>query len=125
MSALFYKILHIVGIAGVLLALGGSCVAGINGISREKNKARSLIAITHGVSLLLIFIAGFGLLAKLGMGNPGTWGLWVYAKMVVWLLMGGAFALLYKKPEWSKPVWIALPILVLIAGYLALYKPGA
>jgi hypothetical protein len=125
MDLLTYKILHIAGMAGVLMALGAACAAAINGLGKEKNKARSLIAMTHGISLLLIFIAGFGLLAKLGMGSPATWGLWVYAKLAIWLVMGGAIALLYKKPEFSKPVWIALPILVLIAGYLALYKPGA
>lgn len=117
----FYKLLHIIGIILVFFAFGGACLAAIRDHQTKLGKAR--LAITHGIGLLLIFVAGFGLLAKLGLGSPATWGGWVWVKLVIWLLFGAALTLINKFPRHASLMWVLLPILGLIAAYLALYKP--
>lgn len=117
MSYEFYKALHILGIALLFLSLGGLAGHALNGGTKETNKGRGLMVASHGVGLLLILVAGFGMLAKIG-GNmlPG----WVHPKLLIWLLMGAALMPLQRKPALAKPLWFVLPILAMAAGYLAL-----
>ena len=70
-----YKIIHLIGIASLSLALGGM-MAGGNG--------RKISSILQGISLLVMIVSGFGLLAKLHLGFPH----FAIAKTVVWLVIG-------------------------------------
>ena len=74
---------------------------------------------THGVALFVILVSGFGMLAKLGYGFP----LWVWLKLVVWLLIGAAIALVRRLPEQATIFWFAIPLLGTVAAFLAIYKP--
>ncbi len=115
-----YKVIHIIGIACVVGALGGMAVHAANGGTREASLTRRLTTATHGIGLLLVLLAGFGMLARLE--HPAHSG-WVVAKLVVWLLLGGAAAVPYKRPQFARALFLLVPLLVGVAATLALTKP--
>lgn len=121
MSYEFYRILHLIGIFGVLLSLGGMAIFVSTGGSRSSFGARKLVGMIHGIGLFLVILAGFGLLARLGLtsGMPG----WVIAKIVIWLALGGIPTLIYKKPQQAKLWFFAIWILGACAAVLAIIKP--
>jgi len=123
MSYQFYKLLHIIGIAALFMAFGAMAMHGWISKERIQRPIRTIIAITHGVALALILVAGFGLLAKTGhtSGFPG----WVYPKFIIWLVFGAAISLLIRRPKLGKFMWIVLPLWAGLAAYYAIYKPGA
>jgi hypothetical protein len=118
MSYEFYKVLHLLGMSLVLMSLGAVLLHVINGGSKQSNTWRKGTMITHGVGLLLLLVAGFGMLAKLGiMGVPA----WVAVKLIIWLVLGGLVAVIYKKPALAKKLWIGVPALALIAAIFGIY----
>jgi hypothetical protein len=119
MSYEFYKTVHVLGIALVLLALGGIAMHTINGGTKASNSFRKTAMITHGVGLLLVLVAGFGMLAKLQIHGIPTWAA---LKLVIWVVLG-AFAALAYKEGMAKKVWLSLPVLVVAATVLAQLKP--
>lgn len=118
----FYKVLHLLAILALFTSMGGLAMVAIRGGSdEEKKKARKPLMIIHGVSLLVIFVAGFGLMARLGMMASG-WPTWIFGKLGVWLVLGGASAML-KKPM-GAAWYLILPVLGAVGAALAVYKPG-
>ncbi len=117
MSLLFYKVLHVLALAYLFAALGGAAWHAAHGGRREGAGKGAMIA--HGLAMVVLLVSGFGMIAKLGVGMPG----WAWAKLVLWLLIGAAGALPYRKPEWAGGLFWLLPLLGGLAGYLALYKP--
>jgi len=115
-----YKVIHIIGVAFVVGALGGMAVHAANGGTREASLTRRLTTATHGIGLLLILVAGFAMLARLP--QPGHMG-WVAGKLVVWLLLGGAAAVPYRRPQFARALFVIVPLLVGIAATLAITKP--
>ena len=103
----------------MMAALGGICVHVANGGTRQSNRLKGPLAMAHGVGLLIVVIAGFGMLTQLRLGFPG----WVWAKLVIWLVFGAAVALPYRKPGLAKPLLFLLPLLGGLAAYLGIYKP--
>jgi uncharacterized membrane protein SirB2 len=119
MSYEIYKILHLLGLTLVVLSLGGIIVHTINGGSKATNAFRKGAVITHGVGLLLLLVAGFGMLARLGIHSfPG----WVVGKVIIWLALGAFVAFAYKQ-NLARKLWFAVPVLVVIAATLAITKP--
>jgi hypothetical protein len=119
MSYEVYKIIHLLGLSMVVMSLGGIILHSINGGSKGSNNFRKGAMITHGVGLFLLLVAGFGMLVKLGIhGVPS----WIGGKLIIWLLLGAFAALAYKSQCLAKKLWIAVPILVVLASTLALYK---
>ena len=116
MSYELYNLLHILGIVLVFMSLGALAFHGANGGTKDTNEVRGLVMASHGVGLLLILVAGFGMLARIGGGMPG----WLHPKLLIWVLIGAAPALLNRKPEWGKGMWIALPLLAALSAYFAL-----
>lgn len=123
MSYEFYKILHIFGVVFLFMTLGGLTLHAMNGGTKDTNKSRRISSITHGLALFVILFAGMGLLARIGIASPGLWPVYVYLKLVIWLLMGAVIALIVRKPAWAKPLWFALPLLGGVAAWLAIGKP--
>ena len=80
MSYEFYKILHLTGVFGLLLALGAAAAAGpqIDSAARRRN------GILHGIGMVLVAVAGFGMLSRGNLGFPG----WVAVKTLLYLLVG-------------------------------------
>ncbi len=64
-----------------------------------------------------------GLLARLGMS--GSWPLWVWVKIGIWLVLGAATALIRRLPAHFAWLIFLLPLIGTIAAYMAFYKPGA
>lgn len=118
MSYQFYKILHFIGIFMVFSGLGGQLLHAMNRGAKQ-HPARKWLAIMHGVGLLFIFVAGFGLIARLGVGFPG----WVWAKIVIWMLLGGIGAIAARKQAFANGIWILTIAVGGLAAFLALYKP--
>jgi hypothetical protein len=85
MSPAFYHIAHLIGFMLLLLGLGAAAAG--NESSRKTGMK------FHGIGLVIMFIAGFGLLAKLQLSYTSAW---VIAKVVIWLLLG-ALPVLGKK----------------------------
>jgi hypothetical protein len=118
-----YNLLHILGIVLVFMALGGLALHGANGGTKDSNKSRGLVMATHGVGVLLILVAGFGMLARtraMAGGLPG----WLHPKLLIWVLIGAAPAILSRKPEWGKALWFVLPLLAATAAYFGINHPG-
>lgn len=120
MDVLFYKTLHLAGVIGLFLGLGGLAVVG-RVPEAERGAARKPFVILHGVSLLILLVAGFGLLAKLGVGMPG----WVHPKLLLWLFLGGITVLFKRRPE-RGPLWAWVAgLLGVVAAVFGVYKPFA
>jgi len=114
MDPLFYKVLHIAGILGLFTAMGSLLAA-----DRKKPVMLTKFVIMHGVSLLVIFVSGFGMQAKMQLGWPG----YLITKMVIWFLFGAMIAVLKRGLLSPTKSWIIMIGLGTFAGYLAIYKP--
>jgi hypothetical protein len=117
MSYEFYKIVHVIGAIILFLGLGA-------GISRrylagEATSLQKYGSISHGIGLLLLFVAGFGLLAKLKVGFP----VWVFLKIVIWLLLGAIIVLFRKSAIATLALWLTIIVLGSLSVYLAIVKP--
>lgn len=121
MSYEFYKVLHILGLALVFAALGGQAFHVLNGGDKDSAApARAWLGASHGVGLLIVLVAGFGMHAKLGLnGFPG----WFLAKIALWLVLGAWIVVPWKLPGAVKALWVALPIVAGIGTWLAVVKP--
>lgn len=116
-----YKLLHYAGIMMLFAGLGGILISHYASAAGIKGKAKMLAMMSHGVGLIFILVAGFGMLARLGItgGLPG----WIYAKLAVWLFLGAAATLAKRK---ASNAWMFLALFVfagVTSAYLAMYKP--
>lgn len=110
----FYKVLHLVGLVTLFAALGALSV-----VSTDKRKPYLTL---HGVASVVMLVAGFGLLARLGLARD--MGLWVWAKIAIWVILGATPVLLRRKPNLAFPTFLVSLALGTLAAYLAIYKPG-
>jgi hypothetical protein len=118
-----YKVAHLLAVLILFAVLGGVAVHAMNGGTREGNAARRLVAGLHGLALLVALVAGFGLIARLDLVNGGL-PLWVYGKLVIWFLVALLLGLPYRRPQLARPLLLlGLPLLALLAAWLAVYKP--
>lgn len=124
MSYNFYVVMHVTGIILTFVALGGAALHSLNGGTRETNRGRGLVAALHGTGLVLVFVGGFGLMARIGLMHGTPWPMWLIAKLVIWLLLGGAIVLLNRKAYSGRWLIVALPLLGVLAAYSAKFKPG-
>src|SRR4029077_10630291 len=109
-NPLTYHIIHIIGIALLVLGIGGMMAGG------EK---RDTCALPQGIGLIVMIVSGFGLLAKLGLGYPH----FAIVKTVLWVVIAMLPVLFRKlKTPLAAEVLIVL-ILVGIMAYLGLVKP--
>lgn len=123
LSYQFYNTLHVIGILLLVTALGGMALHAANGGTRVTNVARGLIAALHGLGALLILVAGFGMLARLGVMHGAAFPGWVWAKLAIWAILVGAAFAPYRWPALARPMLLALPLLGGLAAYMAIYKP--
>ena len=112
MSAEFYKVVHILGIAFVMMGLGGAWMA------QAKAKVPAML---HGIGLLAILVSGFGMVAKYDYDLGGSG--WIHAKLGLWVLLGALIAIARKLPKAQALVFVGGPLLVALSAYIALYKP--
>jgi len=119
MSEHLYKILHILSVIIIFTSIGGM-IAIVS--SKEGSPGlKKLFSALHGVGLLIALIAGFGLMAKLGL-NMADNG-WITLKIVIWLTVGALLSLIKKKPAMAQTfLWFSL-FLGFAATFLAITKP--
>lgn len=120
LSYTVYKALHLVGIMLTVAALAGMAVHAANGGTRAESRTRALATALHGTGLLLVLVAGFGMLARLG-GSAASG--WVLVKLAIWLTLGAAAMVPYRRPPLARAVFLAAPLLAALAGIVALTKP--
>ena len=121
MSLLFYRLLHIIGAFCVLVPLGAIALHMMNGGTRNYPH-RKLMAITHGIGMLLLLVAGFGALAKLG--YMSSFPLWAIVKLGLWIVAGVLPVLLYRKASAAKTLFFTVLLIGAIAVYMVEYKPS-
>ena len=115
-----YKILHLLGIFLVFVAVGGVSVHAASGGDKSSNPLRRTLAISHGLGLILALVAGFGMLARIG-SSPAEG--WVWAKVLIWLVLGASTALPYRARSLAGVMLTLIPLLGALGAYLAIYKP--
>ena len=123
MSYVAYKLIHLLGIFSILVGLGGMAAHAAAGHSKEENKNHRTLMFLHGFGALVALTGGFGLLARLELESDGMFPGWLWAKLGLWLVLGGAIALPYRKQRLARGLLLLLPLLALIGAFLANYKP--
>lgn len=119
MSYSAYKLIHVIGIIFLFTTAGGVALFAANGGTKESNVARKAVAAIHGLTLVVLLISGFGLVARLGTGFQG----WVWAKFALWFVIGSFALLPLRKPELGLRFFYFVPLLGAVAAFLALFKP--
>ena len=114
MSLQVYHILHLVGLMLVFIGFGSL-------LSTEGAKSAMK---WHGTGLLISFVSGFGMLAKLGF-NAWPWPTWALIKIGLWLVLG-FLPVLAKRRVVAAPVVVLLGVLIGITlTWLGYLKPIA
>lgn len=118
MPAYIYHILHLTGI--MMLFLGYGALLARSMVGSDDAKVKKLGSITSGIGLLLMFIAGFALISKMGYSFTTPW---ILVKLVIWFALGGLIALINRKPECAKSLWWMLVGLGLVASIMVYARP--
>lgn len=115
MTLELYKVLHIVGLALLMMSAGVA-------LATPKDAPQKTSMIFHGVGLLLLLVAGFGMLARLGMSDPSTWQTWLWAKVGVWVV-AAVLPALVRRGFIPRPFgWVVALALAAFAAYAGLTK---
>lgn len=111
-----YIVIHLIGVIMVFMAFGALVFHQLSH-PKEILPHRRLIMMTHGFGLLIVLVGGFGLLHKLGL--EGSWPLWVWLKITIWIILGGGVAFVLRKPRFAMLNWYLLMVLFACAALLA------
>jgi hypothetical protein len=122
MPYVIYKLIHFLGIFTMVVALAAMAMHALQGGRIQPGRGRRWLGITHGVAAFLVLLGGFGMLARLGIAHDGL-PAWVYLKLLIWLGLGVAVALPYRGKALARALLVALPLLAVAGGAVALYKP--
>lgn len=117
-SIVFYDALHVIGALLTFTGLGGLAALALSG-SYDNKAARVPFVMCHGIGLLILLVAGFGALAKLGVGFPP----WVIVKLVLWLFLGASMTLFKRKAALAKTLVLVVIAAGVAAAYLGNFKP--
>ena len=107
-----YRLLHVVGVLLLFLGLGGVLAA----TGKDKKPAGLFLAL-HGIGLLVMLVAGVGVVHK---DDAIDWGNWLYAKIGCWVVLA-ALPVLVRKGIVPRMLGLLLAIaLGAAAAWLAL-----
>lgn len=112
-----YKILHVFTLLMVVSSMGGIVAEG-RWISNKTFK------IVVGILSFLIFVAGMGLIARLGFKHGESFPLWVLVKISSWIVLNIALVALFKfqaKKYKNVCIWISV-VAIFTAVYSAVTK---
>ena len=87
-------------------------------IGSDDRSVRKLGSITSGIGLVLVLVAGFGLIAKLDHSYSAPW---LIVKLVVWVALGGVISLINRKPSLAKALWWIILALGVVAATMVYY----
>ena len=111
MNYLLLKTLHIAGVIGLFTSLGAL-------LAESSPVCKKRATILHGISLLLIAVAGFAMLRKPPMDQH-----WWMVEAVIWLYLG-VVPVLVKRTSVPRPLLLVLSLLAgATAAYLGMAKP--
>ena len=113
MPVYFYQILHVVGILMIFMGYGALLARSLMKVNHKP--VRRLGSITSGIGLLLVLIAGFGMVAKLGYSYTAPW---LIVKLLIWFALGGIIVLINRKPELAKTLWWGILGLGALAAFM-------
>lgn len=128
MSYAVYKVLHLLGILAVFTSLGAAAMLALRSGTHadEDRPVRKVVMMMHGLGLVVVIIAGFGLAAKRGMmtSGLGAWPTWIYGKIALWLVLGAAVG--WIRRSGGRALWwvVGLPLIGALAAWLAVMQPG-
>ncbi|MEZ5964680.1 MAG: hypothetical protein R3F56_12600 [Planctomycetota bacterium] len=108
-----YKLLHLIGIIVLLLGLGAALTTSKGGAGR------SLGMLLHGLGLLVVIVAGFGMQAKGNVGFP----FWLWAKVGIWVLLALLPVLVRRAALGASAALFLAALLASGAAYLVLMRP--
>ncbi len=115
MSYEFYKIFHL----SCVVLFTASTTAILYGQQSKKS-----CKIFNGVASFLLFVAGMGLLARIGYTHGASWPIWAYIKIGLWLAATVWSASAAKRlPEHKTVVSSVFLILILSAVITAVLRP--
>lgn len=113
-----YKILHVVSIVMFFALYAAAAVKAQRG---EKFKLETILT---GVCLVIILIAGMGLVARIGIPHGESWPIWLKAKLGIWIVIGVSGHMILKRfSQFAMKYFWASSVLLVLASYLANYKP--
>ena len=123
MSYATYKLIHLLGVFALLVALAGMAAHAATGHTKKENPSYRTLLLLHGLGALVALTGGFGLLARLTLEGAGMLPGWIWAKLVLWVILGGLVALPYRSHILARSLLFLLPLLGLVGASLASYKP--
>ena len=112
MSPATYHLLHLIGVILVFVGIGS--LLSPNGNARTG-------AMYHGIGLLILLVAGFGLIAKLQLSYTAPF---VLAKVGIWLVLGFLPVLAKKRTLNPGAIVGIATVLGCIAAVLGYLKPA-
>ncbi len=115
MTPELYKVLHIVGLALLMMSAGVA-------LATPKDAPQKVSMIFHGAGLLLLLVAGFGMLSRIGLSDPDAWPMWIWAKVGVWVLAAVLPALVRRGMIPRALGWIVALSLAAFAAYAGIIK---
>ena len=118
-----YKVLHYLGLFGLFVTLAVALGRASSVPPGTVDPWKRRLSVIHGVCMLTVLTAGFGLMARIGVMHGALFPGWVWAKLAIWLILGGLLSLAVRRSRWTGPALVVLPFLAAAAGYLALVKP--
>ena len=113
MDPVIYSILHV---ASAMLLVGVTFQA----FAAPEAGRRKMALMASGILSLVMLVAGFGLLTKLGYGFP----IWVIVKLVCWLGISAMAGIAFRRPEKAK-VWTIVTIVLLLVALIMVYQKPA
>lgn len=115
MSLEVYRTMHVVGLALLMVSAGIS-------LATPKDAPQKTGMIFHGTGLIVLFVAGFGLLSRLGLSAPHDWPVWLWIKLGIWLV-AAVLPVLVRKGKIGKPVGLVIALcMVGTAAWLGISK---
>ncbi|MEO0510475.1 MAG: hypothetical protein AAF065_11515 [Verrucomicrobiota bacterium] len=104
----------------MMLFLGYGALLARSMIGSGDVDVKKLGSITSGIGLLLMLVAGFALISKIGYSFATPW---ILVKLVIWIALGGLIALINRKPDYAKRFWWILIGLGFVAASMVYVRP--
>jgi hypothetical protein len=98
-----YQIIHLIGLAALAIGMGGMMANGNN---------RKHFAMWQGIGLVVVLVAGFGMLAKGKLGLPH----FAIVKLILWVVVA-ALPVIFRKLK--APLFAAILVSLALVGILA------
>jgi len=111
----FYKIFHLFSLIAVIMCLTANTLLPV---PKKWSKIAGMIA------NLLLFVAGMGLLARMGFTHGESWPVWVKLKILIWFVLAVGGPILMKRLPTKRPYVLAGGGgLLMVAVFLVIFRP--